>query len=69
VWFEELGAEVRDFRVGEPVFGTVAEESGSCAEYVLAPVSRVIEKPAALDHLKAAALPIASLTAWQAPLR
>ena len=63
---EALGPGVTDFRVGEAVFGSVADESGSYAEYALAPVAQVAEKPAGLDHLKAAALPIAGLTAWQA---
>lgn len=63
---EALGPDVTDFRVGAAVFGIVADESGSYAEYALAPVTQVAEKPPGLDHLKAAALPIAGLTAWQA---
>ena len=63
---EELGPGVRDFKVGDAVFGEVADESGSYAEYALAPVSQVAKKPAGLDHIHAAALPVASLTAWQA---
>jgi len=63
---EALGPGVTDFRVGEAVFGSVADESGSYAEYSLAPVAQVTEKPPGLEHLKAAALPIAGLTAWQA---
>lgn len=63
---DTLGPGNTDFRVGETVFGTVSEESGSYAEYALASVSRITEKPALLDHSTAAALPIAGLTAWQA---
>jgi NADPH:quinone reductase-like Zn-dependent oxidoreductase len=63
---EALGPDVRDFRTGDSVFGQVARGSGSYAEYAIAPVSQVASKPAALDHIHAAALPIASLTAWQA---
>src|SRR5881409_371259 len=63
---EALGSDVRDFHVAEAVFGIVAEESGSYAEFATAPGSRVAKKPATLDHVRAAALPIASLTAWQA---
>src|SRR3954470_9163656 len=44
---EALGPEVAEFRVGEAVFGSVADESGSYAEYALAPVSQIVEKPAA----------------------
>ncbi len=63
---EALGPDVEVFRVGEEVFGSVADQSGSVAEYALAPVANVAEKPAALEHVHAAALPIAGLTAWQA---
>jgi NADPH:quinone reductase-like Zn-dependent oxidoreductase len=63
---EAIGPTVPDFRIGEAVFGVVAEESGSYAEFAVAPESRVASKPAPLDHVRAAALPIASLTAWQA---
>jgi NADPH:quinone reductase-like Zn-dependent oxidoreductase len=63
---EALGEEVTEFRVGQSVFGSVADESGSYAEFALADVSLIAEKPAALDHIQAAALPIPSLTAWQA---
>jgi NADPH:quinone reductase-like Zn-dependent oxidoreductase len=63
---EALGPDIRDFRTGDPVFGEVARGSGSYAEYAIAPASQVASKPAALDHVHAAALPIASLTAWQA---
>jgi NADPH:quinone reductase-like Zn-dependent oxidoreductase len=63
---EALGPEVTEFRVGEAVFGSVSDSSGGYAEYALAPVSQIIEKPAALDHVRAAALPVASMTAWQA---
>lgn len=63
---EALGPEVTEFRVGDAVFGSVADESGSYAEYALADVSLVAKKPETLDHIQAAALPIPSLTAWQA---
>jgi NADPH:quinone reductase-like Zn-dependent oxidoreductase len=63
---EALGPDITEFRVGEPVFGSVADQSGSYAEYALASVSQVIETPAALDHVQAASLPIPALTAWQA---
>jgi NADPH:quinone reductase-like Zn-dependent oxidoreductase len=61
-----LGRGVTEFHVGQSVLGVVAEESGSYAECALAPASQVVEKPASLSYTEAAALPIASLTAWQA---
>src|SRR5436190_1002753 len=63
---EALGPEVAEFRVGEAVFGSVADESGSYAEYALAPVSQIVEKPAAMDNIQAAATPVPAMTAWQA---
>jgi NADPH:quinone reductase-like Zn-dependent oxidoreductase len=63
---EVPGSAVRDFRAGDAVFGTVADESGSYAEYALATATQVARKPASLDDVHAAALPIAALTAWQA---
>lgn len=63
---EALGPEVMEFRVGEPVFGSVADESGSYAEFALADTSMIIEKPAGVDYVQAAAVPIPALTAWQA---
>ena len=63
---EAVGPEVKNFRRGDLVFGEVADNSGSYAEYAIAPASQVAKKPAALDFLQAAALPVASLTAWQA---
>jgi NADPH:quinone reductase-like Zn-dependent oxidoreductase len=63
---EALGPDVTEFRVGESVFGSVAEESGSYAQYALAPVSHIVEKPASLDHTQAAAIPVPAMTAWQA---
>jgi NADPH:quinone reductase-like Zn-dependent oxidoreductase len=63
---QAIGPDVREFRVGDAVFGVVADESGSYAEFAAAPVSQIAKKPGTLDHVRAAALPIASLTAWQA---
>lgn len=63
---EALGPDVETFRVGEEVFGCASEQSGSYAEFALAPTAQMAEKPPGLNHVQAAALPIAGLTAWQA---
>jgi len=63
---EGVGSDVHEFQVGESVFGSVADDSGSFAEYATAPVARVSRKPDVLDDVHAAAVPVASLTAWQA---
>src|ERR1051325_2813167 len=63
---EACGSDVTEFHPGESVFGTVADESGSYAEYALTTPAQITVKPEELDHVHAAALPIASMTAWQA---
>lgn len=63
---EAVGKSVKGFRIGDAVFGQVADESGSYAEYAIAPASQVAKKPSGLDDIRAAALPVAGLTAWQA---
>jgi NADPH:quinone reductase-like Zn-dependent oxidoreductase len=63
---EEAGPGAR-FRVGDEVFGMpfFPRAATGYAEYVVAPSRQVARKPAALDHVQAAALPLAGLTAWQ----
>ena len=63
---EVCGSAVKNFRKGDRVFGQVADESGSYAEFAVAPASQIAKTPEALDDVHAAALPVASLTAWQA---
>lgn len=68
---EAVAEGVAGFSVGDEVFAMVrfpeglAGESRGYAEYVTAPASDVARKPAALDHLQAAAAPMSLLTAWQ----
>jgi NADPH:quinone reductase-like Zn-dependent oxidoreductase len=65
---EEVAAGVTRFAVGDEVFGMpwFPREVGAYAEYVTAPSRQFARKPASIDHLHAAGLPLASLTAWQA---
>jgi NADPH:quinone reductase-like Zn-dependent oxidoreductase len=63
---EAVGSKVKGFRVGDRVFGQAADESGSYAEYVTAVISDIAKTPNVLNDIQAAALPVASLTAWQA---
>jgi NADPH:quinone reductase-like Zn-dependent oxidoreductase len=65
---EALGTGVQGFSVGDDVFGMIrfpSAESAAYAEYVAAPTSDLARKPAAIDHVHAAGLPMAGLTAWQ----
>lgn len=65
---EEVGIGVARFRPGDEVFGMLSYPfgHGAHAEYVAAPASWFAPKPASLDHVQSAALPLVCLTAWQA---
>ncbi|WP_307849510.1 NADP-dependent oxidoreductase [Qaidamihabitans albus] len=65
---EEIGFGVADFRPGDEVFGMLPYPCGhgAHAEFVLAPARALVHKPTELDHVRAGALPLAALTAWQA---
>ncbi|MEV8022713.1 NADP-dependent oxidoreductase [Streptomyces sp. NPDC086554] len=63
---EEVGPGAR-FKVGDEVFGMpfFPRAATGYAEYVAAPSRQVARKPASVDHVRAAAVPLAALTAWQ----
>lgn len=62
----ELGTEVTEFKVGDEVYVRPnIERDGSYAEYIAVKASEAARKPATLDHIHAAAVPLATLTAWQ----
>jgi NADPH:quinone reductase-like Zn-dependent oxidoreductase len=65
---ETVGLGVAAFTPGDAVFGMLPYPFGvgSHAEYVIAPARALTRKPAAIDHVQAGALPLVSLTAWQA---
>ncbi|MFJ7178560.1 NADP-dependent oxidoreductase [Streptomyces massasporeus] len=65
---EAVGIGVVAFVPGDEVFGMLPYPygHGSHAEYVIAPVRALTRKPAGVDHTQAGALPLVSLTAWQA---
>lgn len=65
---EAVGPGVTLFQPGDEVFGMprFPQQAGAYAEYVTTPARHLTRKPAAIDHVQAAALPLASLTAWQA---
>ncbi|MEU2555733.1 NADP-dependent oxidoreductase [Streptomyces sp. NPDC013313] len=64
----ETGIGVAAFRPGDEVFGMLPYPfgHGSHAEYVTVPARALTHKPASIDHVQAGALPLVSLTAWQA---
>jgi NADPH:quinone reductase-like Zn-dependent oxidoreductase len=62
-----VGADVTAVHPGEEVCGLIGfERPGAAAEYVCVPSCDLAAKPACVDHLAAAALPLGGLTAWQA---
>lgn len=62
-----VGDKVEGFAVGDAVYGSPAlTRNGSNAELVLLDSRVAAPKPAALDHREAAALPLVTLTAWEA---
>jgi NADPH:quinone reductase-like Zn-dependent oxidoreductase len=65
---EKRGAEVAALTVGDEVYGMLGMLGGGYAEYVVAAGDNLGRKPASLDHVHAAALPVAALTAWDALL-
>jgi NADPH:quinone reductase-like Zn-dependent oxidoreductase len=62
---EAVGSGVHKFRIGDAVYGLIdISRDGAYAEYVTANASHLASKPNSLDHVHAAALPVAALTAW-----
>jgi len=59
-----IGDGVSGLAVGDEVVGELP--GGGLARYALAPASRLVPRPPALDPVAAAALPVAGGTAWQA---
>lgn len=63
---ESLGPGTTRLKVGDPVFSRPdIHRDGAYAEYIVVKESEVALKPPSIDHLHAAAIPLAGLTAWQ----
>lgn len=65
---EALGEDVSNWEEGDDVYGMLRFPTlaGTYAEYVTAPADEIARKPSSLSHSEAAAVPMVSLTAWQA---
>jgi NADPH:quinone reductase-like Zn-dependent oxidoreductase len=63
------GAQATRFKPGDDVFGIVNIYGGGYAEQVVLDEDAVALKPARLDHVDAAAIPLAGQTAWQGLFR
>ena len=62
---ERVGAAVRKFKKGDAVYAMLGQDIGGFAEYSLGTEAEAAKKPAQLDFVQAAAVPLAALTAWQ----
>jgi len=61
-----LGTGVGGFALGDAVYGATNNQFvGGYAEYALVEANKVALKPAALDYVTAAGLPVVAVTAWQ----
>ena len=64
---EEIGFHVKNFEVGQEVFGlTPAAKGGTYAEYAIINKEHLSNKPESLSFEEAASIPLAGLTAYQA---
>lgn len=65
---EKMGSEVKEFSIGDAVFGMVggvAGRQGTLAELIAVPVALLAHKPERLTMVEAAALPLVTITAWE----
>ncbi len=63
----EVGNRVTRFKPGDAVFASIFDLGrGSLAEYAVVPESAAAIKPANLDFVQAASIPMVGLTSWQA---
>ena len=63
----EVGSSVTRFKVGDAVFASIFDQgTGSIAEFAVVPESAAAMKPANLDFVQAASIPMVGLTSWQA---
>ncbi|KZN39795.1 hypothetical protein N474_17595 [Pseudoalteromonas luteoviolacea CPMOR-2] len=65
----DVGENVKSFKIGDEVYGCaggIAGINGALAQYMLVDASLMALKPKTLSMKQAAALPLVSITAWEA---
>lgn len=63
----EVGGSVTRFKPGDEVFASLFDQgTGSLAEFAVVPQDLAARKPANLDFVQAASVPMVGLTSWQA---
>src|SRR5262249_55437570 len=66
---EQVGPGVDHFKPGDEVYGRPdLSRNGAYAQYIAVRESEIAMKPHSVDHMHAAAIPLAALTAWQSIL-
>lgn len=64
---EAIGPGVTRFKAGDAIYSRLDKDRiGAIAEYALVRESAAARKPARLDYVQAASLPLVGLTSWQA---
>lgn len=61
-----VGHGATGFKPGDDVYAFLGAHSGGYAEFAIAKETEAAHKPRSLDHVAAAAVPLAATTAWQA---
>ncbi|HRQ64123.1 MAG TPA: NADP-dependent oxidoreductase [Xanthomonadaceae bacterium] len=62
-----VGEGIDGFAVGDPIFAMLdLNRGGAYAEYAIVKAGEAARKPESIGHVEAAALPLVTLTAWQA---
>ena len=63
----EVGGSVTRFKPGDEIFASIFDQgTGSLAEFAVVPQDLAARKPANLDFVQAASVPMVGLTSWQA---
>src|SRR5204862_5483215 len=63
----EVGSRVARFKPGDAVFASIFDlGTGALAEFAVVPENAAASKPANLDFVQAASIPMVGLTSWQA---
>lgn len=62
---ETCGPTVHTLKPGDPVYALIGADRGSYSDFLLLNRAEAVAKPQSLDHVHAAAVPLAAMTAWQ----
>src|SRR5215831_8378314 len=66
---EACGTETTGHQNGDEIYAMLGIDRGAYAEHVIVKTNEAAPKPRSIDHLAAAAVPLAGLTAWQGLFR